>query len=312
MNQSPQAPAVPRQPAGESAATHPDGAGISERIHQRLSSLSPSERRIARVLLSGAPTAGLESSARLAEQAGVSGPTVSRFVTQRLGFRSYADFQRALRDEIEARVVSPVEVYRRQRVEAPSDDFAGRSGTTLGESVAQSVQGLDLTEFAQATALLADVRHHVLALGGSFSHLVAGYLVGVLREIRPGVRLVPPVPAERAAALADIGKRDVVCAFDFRRYERDTQEFAAAAKDAGARVILFTDPWLSPIAEIADAVLPAQVAGPSPFPSLAPTVAVAETLITAVAGALGDSAREHFERFGGIADHWIRFWPQRS
>jgi DNA-binding MurR/RpiR family transcriptional regulator len=52
------------------------------------------------------------------------------------------------------------------------------------------------------------------------------------------------------------------------------------------------------------------VAGSSPFPSLAPTVAVAETLITAVAGALGDAAREHFERYGGIADHWIRFWTR--
>jgi DNA-binding MurR/RpiR family transcriptional regulator len=288
-----------------------DQPGVAERIHQHLAALSPAERRVARVLLSGSPTAGLESSARLAEQAEVSGPTVSRFVTQRLGFANYADFQRTLRDEIEARVVSPVEVYRKQRLEAVSDDFAGRTGAMLGESVTASVQRLDLTEFAQATSLLADTRHHVLALGGAFSQFVAGYLVAVLREIRPGVRLVPPVPAERAAALADIGKKDVVCAFDFRRYERDTQDFAVAAKAAGARIVLVTDPWLSPIADIADALLPAQVvAGSSPFPSLAPTVAVAETLITAVAGALGDAAREHFERYGGIADHWIRFWTR--
>jgi DNA-binding MurR/RpiR family transcriptional regulator len=283
---------------------------IAERIRQKLGALSPSERRVARVLLSGVPTAGLESSAKLADHAGVSGPTVSRFVTQRLGFRNYAEFQQALRDEIAARVVSPVEVYRQQRVESAEPDFAGRAGAALADSVLASLQGLDSTEFANATALLADTQHHVLAVGGAFSQLVAGYLVGVLREIRPGVRLVPPVAAERAAALADIGKRDVLCAFDFRRYERDTQVFAAAAKDAGARIVLFTDPWLSPIADIADAILPAQEAGPSPFPSLAPTVAVTETLITAVAGALGDVGRAHFERFGDIADHWIRFWPQ--
>lgn len=283
---------------------------IAERIHHRLGGLSPAERRVARVLLSGAPTAGLESSAKLADHAGVSGPTVSRFVTQVLGFRNYAEFQHALRNEIRARVVSPVEAYRSHRLEPASAGFADRSAAALGESVVASVQGLDATEFARATSLLAEVRHHVLAIGGSFSHLVAEYLVGVLREIRPGVRKVPPLAPERAAALADIGKRDVVCAFDFRRYERDTQEFAVAAKDAGARIILFTDPWLSPIADIADALLPAQVAGPSPFPSLAPTIAVAETLVTAVAGALGDAARAHFERFGGLTDHWIRFWPQ--
>ncbi len=291
-------------------AADAEGSRIADRIRQKLGSLSPSERRVARVLLSGAPTAGLESSAKLADNAGVSGPTVSRFVTQRLGFRSYAEFQQALRNEIAARVVSPVEVYRRQRVEPAEAGFTGRSGAALAESVLASLRGLDTAEFAHATALLADTHHHVLAAGGAFSQLVAGYLVGVLREIRPGVRLVPPIAAERAAALADIGRKDVLCAFDFRRYERDTQVFAAAAKETGARIVLFTDPWLSPIADIADAILPAQEAGPSPFPSLAPAVAVAETLITAVAGELGEEGRAHFERFGGIADHWIRFWPQ--
>jgi DNA-binding MurR/RpiR family transcriptional regulator len=297
-------------PADGQPPSDAEESRIAERIRQKLGSFSPSERRIARVLLSGAPTAGLESSAKLADHAGVSGPTVSRFVTQRLGFQNYAEFQQALRDEIAARVVSPVEVYRRQRVGPAAPDFASRSGAALADSVLASLESLDPTEFANATALLADTQHHVLAVGGAFSQLVAGYLVGVLREVRPGVRLVPPIAADRAAALADIGKRDVLCAFDFRRYESDTQVFAAAAKDAGARIVLFTDAWLSPIADIADAILPAQEAGPSPFPSLAPTVAVTETLIAAVAGALGEAGRAHFERFGGIADRWMRFWPQ--
>jgi DNA-binding MurR/RpiR family transcriptional regulator len=283
--------------------------GVSERIRHRLGQLSVSERKVARILLSGPPTAGLESAARLAEQAGVSGPTISRFVTQQLGYENYAAFQRALREEISARVLSPVEVYRRQLVEPASAGFTGRSASILGDSVSASIQGLDQAEFARATSLLGDAPHHVLALGGSFSQLVAGYLVGVLREIRPGVRLVPPIPAERAAVLADIARKDVVAVFDFRRYERDSQDFAVAAKAAGARIVLFTDPWLSPIADIADALLPAQVAAASPFPSLAATVAVVETLLTAIAGALGDSARAHFERFGDIADRWIRFWP---
>jgi DNA-binding MurR/RpiR family transcriptional regulator len=283
--------------------------GVSERIRQRLGTLSVAERRVARVLLSGPPTAGLESSAKLAEHAGVSGPTISRFVTQQLGYENYAAFQRALREEISARVLSPVEVYRRQMVEPASDGFTGRSGAILGELVTSSIQDLDPAEFARATSLLADVRHHVLAIGGSFSQLVAGFLVGVLRELRPGVRLVPPVPAERAAALADIRKADVISVFDFRRYERDTQDFAHSAKAAGARIVLFTDPWLSPIADIADALLPAEVAGPSPLPSLAATTAVVETLLTAVAGELGENGRTHFQRFDDIAERWIRRWP---
>lgn len=287
----------------------PPSLRVTERIRQRLGALSPSERRVARLLLSGPPTLGLESSGRLARHAGVSGPTVSRFVTHQLGFENYAAFQQALRDEISERVLSPVEVYRQyQPGEPDSGSLFSRTGAALGEAVSSTIQNLDQEEFRRAASLLADSRYHALAIGGWFSHLAAAYMVSVLREIRPRVRLVQPVPAERATALADIAKKDVVIVFDYRRYERDTCEFATAAHTAGARIVLFTDPWLSPIADIADALLPAEVAGPSPFESFTPTIAVVETLLTAVADVLGDDARAHFERFGGIADRWIRAW----
>jgi DNA-binding MurR/RpiR family transcriptional regulator len=282
---------------------------VTERIRQRLGSLSPSERKVARLLLSGPPTIGLESSAKLAQRAGVSGPTISRFVTNQLGFDSYAAFQDALREEISARVVSPVETYRQYWGGQQSNDHLKRSGEALGQAVTASVQALNPDEFARAVSLLRDGRHQVVAIGGWFSHLVAAYLVSLLREIRPNVRFVQPVASDRAAAVADVSKRDTVAVFDFRRYERDTADFAMAAHRAGARIVLFTDPWLSPVADIADALLPATVASSTPFENLTPTVAVVETLVTAIAQDLGDKARERFEQFGGIVDRWIRPWP---
>jgi DNA-binding MurR/RpiR family transcriptional regulator len=290
--------------AGEPAASRTPA--VSEQIRQRLGDMTPSERRIARALLSGPPTIGLESSARLAKRVGVSGPTVSRFAN-RVGFANYAAFQRALHDDIAARVMSPVEVYRRH-VEAP-DDALGSAGTALGEAVRSSLHGLSLVDFDQATAYLSDTRRQVMVVGGWFSHLLGGYLAAMLREFRPRVRDVPPVPSERASAIADLGKRDVVVIFDFRRYERDTVEFAQVVHRAGARIVLFTDPWLSPISDIAQAVLPAEVVGPSPFESLTPTLAVVEVLLTAVADALGERGDRRFEHFGGVADRWVRPWP---
>jgi DNA-binding MurR/RpiR family transcriptional regulator len=290
----------------------PAEAGLSAKIRQHWGGLSPSERRVARALLSGPPTIGLESSVRLARHAGVSGPTVSRFIA-RLGFANYGEFQHALRDEIAARVMSPVEVYRHHEVAAPaSGDLLSASGATMGEAVATSVRELSPEDFKRATSLLADHSRHVLAAGGCFSYLLAGYLAAILRQIRPQVRAVPPVASERAAAVADLAKKDVVVVFDFRRYERDTLEFARAARAASARIVLLTDPWLSPVAEIADAVLPAQVAGPSPFESLTPTLAVVEALITAVADTLGEKGRRRLERYGGMAELWAKHWPAKD
>jgi len=288
-----------------------DGAAapgsIAEKIRQRLGELSPSERRVARTLLAGPPTIGLESSARLAQHAGVSGPTVSRFIAG-LGFAGYAAFQRALHDEIAARMMSPAEIYRRHQEGERSGDLLGASARTLGEAVAASVAGLDPAEFGSAVALIADGRR-VTITGGWFSQLLAGYLASVLRELRPQVHLVGPSASDRAGAIADLGKRDTLVAFDFRRYERDTLEIARAARAAGARILLITDPWLSPVADIADAVLTAQVSGPAPFESLTPALAVVETLTTGTVDALGDAGRTRFGRFGEIAERWVRPWP---
>jgi hypothetical protein len=69
---------------------------------------------------------------------------------------------------------------------------------------------------------------------------------------------------------------------------------------------------LSPIADLADAVLPAQVDGPSPFESLTPTVALVETLATDVAHRLGAAGDRRLDRFGSLADQWVRPYGARS
>src|SRR3546814_13794420 len=79
--------------------------------------------------------------------------------------------------------------------------------------------------------------------------------------------------------LLDIGKRDTLIVFDYRRYQTDVVEFARQAEARGAHVVLFTDPWMSPIAEIADVVIIASVEVDSPYDSLAPAVAQIEALV---------------------------------
>src|SRR5712692_9639425 len=84
---------------------------VGEQVRHRLASLSPAERKLARVLLASYPIAGLESVARFAERARVSPPTVTRFITK-LGFKGYPEFQELLRHEVQARLSSPLERFR--------------------------------------------------------------------------------------------------------------------------------------------------------------------------------------------------------
>jgi DNA-binding MurR/RpiR family transcriptional regulator len=94
--------------------------------------------------------------------------------------------------------------------------------------------------------------------------------------------MLPDSPVERVDALVDVGRRDVVVLFDYRRYEEATEALARAVTDRGAKIILCTDQWLSPIAALATVVLPSAVDSPSPYDSFTPSLAVLETLIAAL------------------------------
>src|SRR6218665_672825 len=85
-----------------------EGKSVAGRIHDAIHRLTAAEKRAARGLLGSYPTLGLAPVAEFAQQAGASSATVLRFVSQ-LGYKSYPDFQRALREELEERSKSPLQ-----------------------------------------------------------------------------------------------------------------------------------------------------------------------------------------------------------
>src|SRR3546814_5594240 len=76
--------------------------------------LTPSEQKIARVLLADYPVSGLGTQSSLARRAGVSDPTVVRFVAK-LGFDGFTEFQASLLDEVEDRLRSPLMMIEAKR-----------------------------------------------------------------------------------------------------------------------------------------------------------------------------------------------------
>src|SRR3546814_10154729 len=76
--------------------------------------LTPSEQKIARVLLADYPVSGLGTQSSLARRAGVSDPTVVRFVAK-LGFDGFTEFQASLIDEVEDLLRSPLMMIEAKR-----------------------------------------------------------------------------------------------------------------------------------------------------------------------------------------------------
>lgn len=276
---------------------------LSEMLRDSLEALSSGERKVARTILANYPIAGLETVAELAARAKVSPPTVVRCVS-RLGFSGYPEFQKRLMREVHERLGSPLEQYGRADLRSGDSDLA-RAARVYSGSIAATISDMPESEFTQAVTLLADVTHPVRLTGGRFSHVLAEYLGAHLELLRPNVHVMGIEPMERLAASADTRRGDVFAVFDYRRYDPQTVRFAQQVADRGARVVLFTDRWLSPAADVAAIVLSADVEAPSPFDSLVPAMAVVETLVAGVTDRLDESGRERVAAIEAMRDRTV-------
>ena len=279
------------------ARTDPD-VTVADRLRLQLGELTPAERKVARTLMADYPVGGLEPIARLSAASGVSAPTVVRLVSK-LGFDSYAGFQQSLKTEVSARLSCPPEMHA-GRAEAARGDALRRTELLLCGGIRSTLARLRPAEFEQAVRLLAEPRRSVTLIGGRFSSMLAGYLAAQLRILRPGVHMITAAGADRMSSMLDVGRRDVLVAFDYRQYQHDTVRLAATAKQQGAMVIAFTDPYLSPLAAHADVILTSSVQSPSPFDALTPAVALVEAIIAALADRLGDVPRARMARYDAL------------
>jgi DNA-binding MurR/RpiR family transcriptional regulator len=210
----------------------------------------------------------------------VSPPTILRF-TGRLGFTSYAEFQRRLRDEVEAQLQSPLAKAAppTQPGDLPSH---AAFAAAVAQNIAETFRHLPAAEFEAAAALLGDARRPVHLLGGRFTDAIARYMAAHLRILRPGVHHMDGQPGNWRDQLVDFGKRDVLVVLDIRRYQDDLFDLARTASERQATVVLITDQWLSPVTRVATHVLPARIQVPSAWDSNAALLAIAEALIAAV------------------------------
>lgn len=263
---------------------------LADRVTASMASLSEAERRAARALLARYPTTGMETVALFAERAKVSAPTILRFVAK-LGFAGYADFRRALREEMEAQAEYPL---TRKHADGTPSAYAAFT-RSLVTTVENSLAMVNQADMERLTDLLIDERREIFLLGGDFTDPAARHLEFHLRKMRSRVRLFSQVLPRRADELADIRKRDVVILFDIRRYQLDTIRTAEIAKERGAVVALFTDRWMSDVAQVADIVIRAQVDLPSPWDSLIGLIALVETLALSIDARQWPIAKTRFE-----------------
>ncbi|HXH04329.1 MAG TPA: MurR/RpiR family transcriptional regulator [Candidatus Competibacteraceae bacterium] len=269
---------------------------IAEELRRSFDRLTPTERKPARVLLANYPVAGLETVAQFAARAEVSGPTILRLIGK-LGFSSYPEFQQALREELTARLQSPL---AKTPGAGAGGDLLERMAEAVCDNIRVTLADLPRAEFDAVVALLADPRRTIYLLGGRFGQALAEYFRAHLRVLRKGVQVISGQPATWPETLLDLSPKDVLVVFDVRRYQTDVITFAERAAARGTQIVLFTDQWLSPISKVAAHTLPVHITVPSRWDSAVATLTLIECLIATITERHWPQARSRIEQLEAL------------
>ncbi|HEX6968251.1 MAG TPA: MurR/RpiR family transcriptional regulator [Micromonosporaceae bacterium] len=270
-----------------------DAAGVGGTTGQVLDlfqgvRLTPTQRRIAHSLVQHARAAAYLSAAEVAELAGVSQPSVTRFAVA-LGYDGYPALRRRLREIVDvgpgATPAADSEIQRALHAEA---DGLRQLADRLGDD----------RPVRTAAALLAASRplpvlglRAAAPLAAYFAYFAAKVLADVRVFDSGGSLLADQLDQARAAGA------DAMLAIVLPRYPRETLDAIREAKAAGLSVVAITDSPVSPAAEYADVTLAAAVGTRLVFDLHTAPMAMAMVLLQAICDTAPGEAQRRLEAF---------------
>lgn len=274
---------------------------ISDRIQNQIDDLTRAERQLAHSILENYPASGLGPLSALAKDAKVSVPTVARMV-QKLGFNGYPEFQMELREELKAKVKNPIAKHDTWAEGVPSEHLLNRLTDAVIDNIRHTLGQIDPKDFDTACEMSADTNHHLYIVGGRVTHTLAEYLFLHMQVIRPQITHIQSTSNAWPHYLLDVKEGDVFIIFDMRRYENNTLKLAEMAHAKGAKLILFTDQWRSPIHQLADVSFSSRIVVPSAWDSAVTPLLLLETMISTVQNLTWGDTKDRMEVLEGMFD----------
>lgn len=274
-------------------------ATVSDVIHSHYDNLTRAEKQLAESLLANYPVSGLGSITTIAENAGVSTPTVVRMV-QKLGFKGYPEFQARLHQELEATISGPIAKHDRWASNAPGLHILNRFADAITSNLRDTLSEVDTASFDNAATLLADRKRSVYFVGGRITGSIAEYFFTHMQVIRPKTILMSSNSSSWPQYMLNMSAGDVLVIFDIRRYEHDMATLAEVAHANGVSILLFTDQWTSPVAKHALHTFKVRIEAPSAWDSSVVTLFVVEALIEAVQSRAWDETKERMNALEGL------------
>lgn len=263
---------------------------IQEFIAKVNDKLTPTERRIAEIVLADPTQLAFGTVSDLAERAETSKPSIVRFANK-LGFDGYSELQRTIRDGLSNQLNNPSHRIRhRESSLAPVRAGVFNALDTLFEFA-------DTNRFRQIAQSIANAGQ-VWILTGETSKAGALVLQSGLSMLRSGVHLVGEHSTGRD--LSSASKSDIVVVYDFARYRHNSITSARTMSELGVPLIAVTDGPLSPLASLTKNWVELRIPAVGPFDSSVSSVLMSELIVAQIAHELGSKAEHHIDQLETI------------
>ncbi|MFE7109383.1 MurR/RpiR family transcriptional regulator [Streptomyces sp. NPDC057575] len=259
--------------------------------------LTPTQRRIAHSMVRRAGDVPFLSSVELAELAGVSQPSVTRFAVA-LGFDGYPALRKHLRE------VTPAE---------PVSVAGGADGDDVYNEYQQAVLG-EIENLRHLAELLADpgpVERAGRLLAASRPLLVLGLRAASSQargfgyfaaKVHPDVRVLDEggsMLRDRIDAARRAGGSALIC-FALPRHPKEVVDALAYAQEQGMTVVSVADSAFAPVAKYSDLLIPAAVGTGLAFDTACAPMLLGRVLLEAMCDDLPD-AQAWLEEFDARA-----------
>jgi len=266
-------------------------------IQEHYEKLSPSERRLATLLVDRADDLLAYSASEMAAMAGVSKATAARL------FRSlgYADFNEVREQSREER--NRTEPYRYSLASRTEPHFGKSIGAHLDLEIAnltRTFEELSSERLHQAAGLIKDApKVWFLGLGPEEGLARLGRLL--MARLRHDVMQIGLHPASWAEDLAMTGPRDALVVISLKPRPRLLRPILDYARTTRVNIIMVTDQMSTLWAQkYASAVLPCHVASHGLGPSYTAMASALRLLAIAFAERAGERAAERLELIAEI------------
>lgn len=233
--------------------THPTSASLLQQLRERQGELPEAQARVVACVLDDPRAAVAATVEQLAQQAGVSMPTIVR-TCRSFGFESVREFMLALAQDL---ALSGSYLHRSVRPDDSAQDVASKIIHAAVSSLTALGRGLDVAVIDQVADRLAQAQRIDCYSVGAASTFMASELQSRLFRLGRTANAIFDAHQQLVSA-STLGPGGVAFVISHVGRMPYTLEAARFARSQGATVVALTQPD-TPLAQIADCVLAVSV-----------------------------------------------------